>query len=187
MNKKTDNPWQTIDKQIIYDSPWIIVHHHDVITPTGTKGIYGYVEFKHIAVGIIPIDKDGNTWLVGQYRYPNKEFTWEIPEGGAKKTELPVEGAKRELLEECGISAKNWEMICEMRLSNSASDEIAYLFVATDLDFTAATPDETEDLIVKKVTFQKAYEMVMSGEITDSMSIAGILKYAHLLKNQELL
>ncbi|MCB0513279.1 MAG: DNA mismatch repair protein MutT, partial [Bacteroidetes bacterium] len=76
------NPFQTIDETIVYDTKWISVKHANIITPSQTKGIYGTVHFKNYAIGIIPIDKDGNTYLVGQYRYALNSYSWEIPEGG---------------------------------------------------------------------------------------------------------
>ncbi len=177
-----ENPWRKQSEKITYDSPWIKVHHEEVITPANTQGIYGWVEFKHIAVGCIPIDADGNTVLVGQYRYPNKEYSWEIPEGGAKKSEEPLEGMKRELQEETGIIADQYTLIQELRLSNSATDEIAYLYIATDLSDVATSPDDTEELQLKKVSVHEAIKMVLNGVITDAMSVAALLKLNHLLQ-----
>jgi 8-oxo-dGTP pyrophosphatase MutT (NUDIX family) len=176
------NPWQKLSEEVVYDSPWIKVHHEEVLTPGKTNGIYGWVEFKHIAVGCIPIDEEGNTILVGQYRYPNKEYSWEIPEGGAKKSEAPLEGMKRELQEETGLYAAEYILIQELRLSNSATDEIAYLYLATGLAEAQGIPDDTEELQLKKVPVHKAIEMVLNGIITDAMSVAALLKLNHLLK-----
>ena len=69
MIDETKNPWQSLSKEIVYDNKWISVSHEEVTTPTGTNGIYGKVHFKNYAIGIIPIDIDGNTYLVGQFRY----------------------------------------------------------------------------------------------------------------------
>lgn len=184
--KEHTNPWKTLSEKLCYESPWIKVFHHEVINPSGNEGIYGYVHFKNYATGIIPLDADNNTWIVGQYRYPNKEYTWEIPEGGGPKDRTPLESAKRELKEECGIVAKQWDMICEMRLSNSVSDEEAYIYVAKGLTFEEAEPDDTEDLTIRKVPFEEAFDMVMKGEITDSMSVAGILKVKLLMDKGEI-
>ncbi len=88
------NPWKTLSSQSKYDNPWIQVVENKVINPGGGKGIYGKVHFKNQAIGIIPIDENLNTWLVGQYRYTLSEYSWEIPEGGAPYDEEPLEGAK---------------------------------------------------------------------------------------------
>ena len=100
-----------------------------MINPNGGKGIYGKVHFKNIAVGILPLDDELNTYLVGQYRFPLGAFSWEIPEGGGDPEVDPVESAKRELLEETGLVAGEWTQILTMHLSNSVSDEFAILFL----------------------------------------------------------
>lgn len=170
------NPWKTNSDQIVYQNNWIEVHHQEVTTPAGTPGVYGVVHFKNLAIGIIPLDHQNNTWMVGQFRYPLKKYSWEIPEGGGKIGIDPIESAKRELLEECGILAESWENLLEMDLSNSATDEHAILYVARNLSFTQSEPEETEDLQLKKVPFDTLYQMVMSGEIQDAMTVAAVLK-----------
>ena len=171
-----DNPWTTLEQKEVYDNPWINVNEHKVINPSGGNGIYGVVHFKNRAIGILPLDEENNTWLVGQYRYPLNAYSWEIPEGGGDLDKDPLDGAKRELLEETGLVAKEWTEIQRMHLSNSVSDEYAFIYVARGLTMTKAAPEETEQLIVKKLPFEEAYEMVMDGRITDSISIAAILK-----------
>jgi ADP-ribose pyrophosphatase len=176
----TKNPWQTLSSEEKYNNNWIKVTEHQVINPSGGNGIYGEVHFKNVAVGILPLDQDHNTWLVGQYRYPLKAYSWEIPEGGAPLGTAPELSAKRELVEETGLIANKLTEIQRMHLSNSVSDELAIIYLAQDLEQGEAEPEETEDLQLIKVPFAKAFEMVMNGEITDSMSVAAILK-AHIL------
>ena len=170
------NPWKTNSDQIVYQNNWIEVHHQEVTTPAGTPGVYGVVHFKNLAIGIIPLDHQNNTWMVGQFRYPLKKYSWEIPEGGGKIGIDPIESAKRELLEECGILAESWEKLLEMDLSNSATDEHAILYVARNLSFTQSEPEETVDLQLKKVPFDTLYQIVMTGEIQDAMTVAAVLK-----------
>ena len=170
------NPWQTLESELKYDNNWISVTEHQVINPSGGNGIYGEVHFKNLAIGILPLDENYNTWLVGQYRYPLKAYSWEIPEGGGPLDKEPLDGAKRELLEETGMSAKYWKEIQRMHLSNSVSNELSIIYVATELIQGIAMPEETEQLVVKKLPFEEAYQMVLNGEITDSMSVAAILK-----------
>ncbi|OYU97300.1 MAG: DNA mismatch repair protein MutT [Bacteroidetes bacterium B1(2017)] len=181
---ETNNPWTTLNTKSAYQNPWIEIEHHDVLTPAGNPGIYGVVKFKNLAIGIIPLDKDNYTWIVGQYRYPHKKYSWEIPEGGGPIGIDPLDSAKRELLEECGIIATNWELILEMDLSNSATDERALLYVARDLSFTHSEPEETEDLQVKKIPFSELFERVMDGSITDAMTVGAVLKLQHLLNRK---
>lgn len=176
-----ENPWKTLKSELKYNNNWISVTEHQVENAAGNPGIYGTVHFKNLAIGIIPIDEHNNTWLVGQYRYPLKQYSWEICEGGGKLTIPPLDAAKRELLEETGITAKIWQPLLEMHLSNSVSDEKGIVYIAKDLSFSRPQPDEDEVLTLKKIPFQEAYNMVMNGEITDSLSVAGILKAKILL------
>lgn len=181
MTQQEENPWQTKNTMVAYNNNWITVHHNEVVNPSGNDGIYGVVHFKNLAIGIIPLDDDLNTWIVGQYRYPLNQYSWEIPEGGGKLTEDALESAKRELIEECGLEAKTWHKILTMHLSNSVSDEVSYVFVAKGLKQVMAQPEETEQLQIKKVPFTQVYNMVMDGEITDAISVAAILKLKILL------
>lgn len=180
------NPWKTLESDLKYDNNWISVTEHQVINPSGGKGIYGEIHFKNLAIGILPLDEDYNTWLVGQYRFPLKAYSWEIPEGGGPLGEDPLESARRELLEETGMSARNWKEIQRMHLSNSVSDELSIIYIATDLIQGIAMPEETEQLVVKKLPFNEVYQMVLNNEITDSMSVAAILKAKLLILNGEL-
>jgi 8-oxo-dGTP pyrophosphatase MutT (NUDIX family) len=175
MNKEK-NPWKINSSKNVYYNNWISVTEHQVTNPSGNAGIYGVVHFKSVAVGILPLDEENNTWLVGQYRFPLAKYSWEIPEGGAPFGEDPVVGAARELAEETGLKAGKFTKIVEMHLSNSVSDEHAVVYLAQQLTQHTATPEETEQLVVKKLPFEEAYQMVLRGEITDSMSVAGILK-----------
>ncbi len=176
MKNQNINPWKTLSSEKIYENPWISLTEHQVINPGGGDGIYGEVHFKNLAIGIIPIDEENNTWLVGQYRFPLKQYSWEIPEGGGLLTNDPLLSAKRELLEETGIRAETWTEIQKIHLSNSVSDELGIIYLARDLSFGESNPEESEDLIVRKLPFDTAYQMVLNGEITDSMSVAAILK-----------
>jgi 8-oxo-dGTP pyrophosphatase MutT (NUDIX family) len=170
------NPWRITNQKMIYENPWIKLTEFQVINPSGGAGIYGKVHFKHRAVGVIPMDENGNIWLVGQYRFTLDQYSWEIPEGGGKMEEEPLEAAKRELLEETGLVAREWTKIMTMHLSNSVSDEEAIIFLARGLDQKQPQPEETEQLQVRKISFEEAERMVEEEKITDSMSVAAIQK-----------
>lgn len=180
MNPK-ENPWKILGETEVYDNPWIRLTEFAVINPAGNPGIYGKVSFKNIAIGILPLDEHLNTWLVGQYRFPLDQWSWEIPEGGGLPDIDPVESARRELLEETGLKAKNMQELLRMHLSNSVSDEFSVTYLATGLSQHAPRPEETEQLLIKKIPFAQAFEQVLDGTITDSISVAAILKVRLLL------
>lgn len=174
------NTWKKLSTQVVYENPWIEVEHHEVLNPSGGNGIYGQVNFKNIAIGIIPVDNELNTWLVGQFRFPIEEYSWEIPEGGCPLGEDILEAAKRELKEETGFSAEKYTMIAKIHTSNSVCREVGYIFLAENLTQGDSEPEETEDLQIKKVSLKEAFDLVMNNQITDSLSVAGIMKAAIL-------
>jgi 8-oxo-dGTP pyrophosphatase MutT (NUDIX family) len=180
------NPWTVLAERAIYDNQWIGLTEYDVINPGGGKGIYGKVRFKNLAIGILPLDARGFTWLVGQYRFPLDAYSWEIPEGGGDPGEAPIESAKRELLEETGLLANDWSELMQMHLSNSVTDEFAHVFLARGLEQRQAQPEETEELTIRRLPFDEAHRMVERGEITDSISVAAILKVKLLLMQGQL-
>ena len=177
-----ENPWITQSSEMVYESPWISVTKHDVLNPAKKPATYSVVHFKGLAIGVLALDNELNTWLVGQWRYPVNEYSWEIPEGGGALDIEPIESAKRELKEETGIIAKNYTEIMRMHLSNSATDELAIIYVATGLTFENAEPEESEVLQLKKIPLNEAYQWVMDGKITDAITVASILKTKILLE-----
>lgn len=180
------NPWIVKGEKAIYDNAWINVTEYDVINPSGGKGIYGKVHFKNTAIGVIALDEEQNIWLVGQYRFVLNEYSWEIPEGGCPEGEDYLTAAKRELLEETGLVAQSWRQLMKLHLSNSVTDELAFVFLATQLEQKTASPEETEELMVKKMPFEEAVKMVEQGEITDAISVAAIQRVQLLLLSNTL-
>ena len=179
-------PWKRRSVSEPYDNPWIRVEHHEVLTPGGNPGVYGVVHFKNVAIGVIALDAQQNTWIVGQYRYPHRAYSWEIPEGGGPVGEDPLSSAQRELAEEVGLSARRWDLILEMELSNSVTDERCLIYLARDLEPCSAHPDETEELVVKQISFEELHEGVMAGHFTDSITVAGVLKLKRLLERGQI-
>jgi len=181
IEEEVKNPWTTLSGEIKYDNPWITVTEFQVLNPSGGKGIYGKVHFKNRAIGILALDNDLNTWLVGQYRYTLNAWHWEIPEGGGPLSQDPLESAQRELREETGLIARKWSEIVHLHTSNSVTDEEGHIFLAEDLEEGASALEDTEaDLKVWKLPLKDALAMALEGKITDAMSIMAILKVARI-------
>jgi len=179
--------WETLSSRKVYENPWIRVDENQVLNPSGKESLYGLVSFKNLAIGVIPLDQNLNTWLVGQWRYPLNEYSWEIPMGGGPVGIDKLESAKRELKEETGLQAAQWQEIMRIHTSNSVTNEEGFVFVATDLEEgDAELGDTEEDLVVEKLPFEQAVERVLNGIITDSISISGILKVDYLLREGRL-
>ncbi len=176
MSEELLNPWRTLTSKVVYDNAWIRVREDQVIRPDGAPGIYGVVHYKHLAVGVLPIEDD-HVYLVGQYRYALDRYSWEIPEGGCAAAEDPLSAARRELAEETGLSAARWEKMGEAHLSNSVSDELAVWFLATELTQGNHSPEGTEQLRVRRVPFAEALQMAQRGEITDAISLLAIMQW----------
>jgi 8-oxo-dGTP pyrophosphatase MutT (NUDIX family) len=177
----TDSPWKLQTSQEIYDNPWLTLHEDKVINPGGGISLYGKINFKNLAIGIIPLDQDNNTWLVGQYRYVPDCYSWEIPMGGGDLNTQSLESAKRELREETGLIANDWQELMKLHTSNSVSDERGLVYIARDLTQGETEFEETEELLIQKLPVDEAIERVLEGEITDAISVAGLLKLKHTL------
>lgn len=174
------NPWTTLSTQNVYQNAWISVDEHQVLRPDGKPGVYGVVTFQNYAMGVVALDEELNTWLVGQYRYPLGEYSWEIPEGGGPKGDDLLASIQRELKEETGYEAREWTPLFRIHTSNSVCNEVGYVYLAEGLTAGESEPEPTEVLALKKVPLAEAVDMVMRGEITDSISMAALLYVARL-------
>ncbi len=167
--------WKKLESKVIFDNPWITVYEDRVINPRGGENQYGHVHFKNRAVAIVPLDDDMNTWLVGQDRYTLGEFSWEVPMGGAPRDEDPLAAARRELEEETGLVAARWSQAMRLHLSNSITDEEGFVYIAQDLSEGTASPEETENIVLRKLPLSDALDMVLHGEITDAVSCVALM------------
>ncbi|MBB6251352.1 NUDIX domain-containing protein [Nitrospirillum iridis] len=173
------NPWTVLSREMRYETPWMRVFHHDVLRPNGSPGIYGTVELTTVAVGVLPVAQNGDTWLVGQWRFGAGRYSWEMVEGGiplvGPKAVGPLAGAADELREEAGLRAGRWLEILSMDMSNSMTNEHAHLYLAWDLSPVPVAPEETEQLVLRRLPLREALAMALSGEILDAMTIAALL------------
>lgn len=171
------SPWETHATRIVYTNEWMSLREDQVTTPTGTEGVYGVVS-KSLALGVVAVDEDDRVVLVGQWRYPHDRWSWELPEGGLDEGEEPLEGIQRELAEEAGLAAATWEPLtaAPIALSNSVTDELAHLWLATGLHpHEVGSDDPTEDLLVARVPFDEALAACLDGRIEDAMTVLGLL------------
>ena len=178
MSNPESNPWRRVSRRVAYDNPWIEILHDDVIRPDGEPGIYGVVHFKHLAIGVVPMDAQDRVLLVGQFRYTMDHYSWEVPEGGGDFDEDPEAAARRELVEETGYRGGVWRELCRAELSNSVSDEVTIMFVATDLEAGEASPEGTEQIEMRWVPFHEAMAMIRAGDIRDAMTILALQQLA---------
>jgi len=168
--------WKTLDSRTVYDNAWITVFEDNVINPRGGKNLYGHVHFKNKAIAIVPLDDDGNTWIVGQDRYTTHKYSWEVPMGGSAAGEEPIDTARRELKEETGLTATELTQLMRLHTSNSITDEEGFVFVARGLEVGETNFDDMEDLKIRKLPLSEAIDMVKRGEITDAISVAALLR-----------
>jgi 8-oxo-dGTP pyrophosphatase MutT (NUDIX family) len=180
MSGQEVDPWTVLDERRVYDNPWIALDERNVLTPGGRPGIYGIVRFKRRAIGVLPIEPDGSVHLVGQWRPPLDLYSWEMPEGGAEPGEPAEDCARRELAEETGLVAGRLRFVLRMHLSNSVSDEEGICFLATELTPGVASPEDTEVLAHRRIPFAAALAEALSGKITDSLTVATLLRAHHM-------
>ncbi len=174
----TESPWRRRSRQLVYENAWVSVLHDEVDRPDGQPGIYGVIHFQNHAVAIVAIDERDRVVLVGQWRYTLDAYSWELPEGGVPPDETPLDGARRELREETGLSADHWQEIARIAVSNSVTDELGTIFLATGLIQGEPSPDGSEDLRVRWVECADALEMIDDGRITDLLTIAALERVA---------
>ncbi len=181
-----ENPWKTIGTRLVYENSWIRLREDKVIRPDGEPGIYSVVDTR-IATGVVALTENYEVYLVGQFRYPTNQYSWEIIEGGTDEGEGALATAKRELREEAGLVAKNWlQLGDEFHLSNCFTSEVGYVFLAWGLSHVPAAPEGTEVLKLKKLEFGECLQSVHNGTIKDSVSIIGLTRAERLLREFKL-
>lgn len=174
--------WRIKSSTSKYKTNWMHVAEYEALAPTGVDAVYGLVKFQNLAVGVLPLDEDGMTYLVGQHRFALGQYSWEVPEGGCPYNEKPIIAAKRELSEEVRLKASDWiSLFSDLHLSNSVTDERAFGYVACGLSpCEEHVADDVEELAIWQLPVGQAVQMVVNGEISDALSLAILLKADHL-------
>lgn len=171
-------PWLRHKRTTVYDNSWITVWHDEVSRPDGSSGVYGVVHPKAYASGAVVFDDDDRVLLVGQHRYPQDEWSWEIPEGGVPRSEDLLDGIRREVREETGVEASEWRELMRVHLTNSISDEFGVLFTAVAHTHGEPEPDPTEQIEVQWLPFDDVLAMTLDGRITDALTVLAIQRVA---------
>ena len=152
--------------------------------PDGNDGLYGWIESKSKSVFVVPVDTDGNTYIINQERYTRKKLAWEGVAGRTDGESYEI-AAKRELLEETGIKAGKITVLSEIEIANGLTTFTGGICLAEDLQKTDSTIDESEGIHdVRKLPLTKVVEMIMNGEIVDTQTIAATFMAVEYLKEK---
>jgi ADP-ribose pyrophosphatase len=180
---KQHGPWQIVHEELVYADPWIRVRKDDVIRPDGRPGIHTVINLKP-GVSVLALDEERNAYLTEEFHYGVGRVTLEVVSGGCEATEDPLCSAQRELQEELGIIADQWDDlgICDPFTANVVSPTRLYL--ARRLQFGSTAPEGTEQIRCVKMPFDEVVAWVMESRITHAPSCLAILKAARVLKNQ---
>lgn len=174
------NPWKTLESRTVYKNPWLRVREDQVIRPDGGNGIYGVVEIRP-SVGILAFNDKQELAIVGQWRYALERYSYEIVRGGSGEGETDMLAvARRELREEAGFEAADWQSFGSVDVCNGVTTDVQYFFIATGLTYVGTNQDPYEEIVTEWHSFDRALEMIAHGDMTEVCSIAAILKYDRL-------
>lgn len=180
MINKMVGPYTVLDTKEIYKNPWLTLREDKVIRPGGSEGIFGIIEMVP-GSSVLPLDNDGNVYLVSEYKYGIEKDSLETISGALNENELPIDAAKRELKEELGLVASKWRELGYVDPFTTTVQSQNHLFLAEGITQGDSNPDEGEELKLVKVKFDEAVKMVLNGKITHSASCVLILKAAKVL------
>ena len=185
MTHKNDNPpITTLDSRIAWECPWYRIRQDRIRLPDGSEGVYNVVT-KCEAVWIVPVTAAGEIVLIHNYRHTLSAWCWELPAGGIKDGQTPLEAAREELLEEVGGLATDWRSLIRVSTMNGLGDEYGYVFLATGVTLGEPHHEPTEVMTVHTVSLAKALNMARAGEINDSMGVMALLLAEPMLINGE--
>ncbi len=171
------NPWKTVSSRVAYENAWLRVREDAVVRPDGGPGIYGVVEIRP-SVGVLAFNAAGEMALVGQWRYTVNRYSWEMVRGGSAEGETDMLAvARRELEEETGYRAAQWEGLGTVDVCNGVTTDVQHLYVARELRFVGVRQEPVEEIVTEWVGFERVVGMVRDGGITEVCSVAAILKY----------
>jgi 8-oxo-dGTP pyrophosphatase MutT (NUDIX family) len=176
---RPDFAWQLRTPIAKYENPWMRVVDIPALDPNGKDALYGLVDFKNLAVVVLPY-AEGHIWLVGQSRVSFQNYSWEVPAGGDPSGKDPVGTAHRELKEETGFTAGRMEKILHMEMSNSLTNEVCEVYLATELTLGETELESSEDITLMKVSLDAALAAIDAGEIRHAAGVSAIFKLARM-------
>jgi 8-oxo-dGTP pyrophosphatase MutT (NUDIX family) len=166
-------PFRKLNSRIIYQNPWIQVEHHEVeVRESGRRFPYTYLSSRP-SVMVVALTAEGKIVLVRQYRYPRREFAYELP-GGGTHGNTPRQAAREELEQETGYRAARWKKAGAFVVYCGLSDEICHVFVAMGLRRGKQRLEETEHLSVHEASPRRLKAMIRSGQFRDGMGLAAL-------------
>lgn len=169
--------WKVERTKTAHENPWYKVGHYDVETPSGKKGEYFIVE-REPAVCIIAKNDRGEFAVITTFRPTINRESVEFPSGGAEIGESIEDAAKRELLEETGIKAKEIEIIAEQTIAIGITNQILYICVATDLEMGKQNLEKLEEgVTVEWKTDNEIMDLIKSKQIIDSATKGAFYEY----------
>ena len=168
-------PWTIQETSQKYQNSFINVREDQVLQPDGQPGMYATVKMKP-GVAILPIDSNGVVYLIRQFRYALGKESLEVVCGALEEDEPRLEAAQREVQEELGIKAEEWNELGVFDLDTSIVHCPVYLFIAKQLTFTQTNREGTETMETIRIPFDEAVQMVMDNKITHAPSCVLILK-----------
>jgi ADP-ribose pyrophosphatase len=172
---------QILKSEILYQGKVFSLQRDTVIEPGGMQVERDIIEHPGSVV-VLPIFKDGRILLIRQYRHSVGEFLWELVAGRKEPNESPVAGARRELLEETGYTAKRMRKLMRVVPTPGFVNEWMWIFAAEGLTEGAAQPEEDEKITPRIFSLKEAEKMIELGTLRDAKSICGILYYMRFRK-----
>lgn len=173
-------PWLIVKSHSVYQDPWVQVQRDEVIRPDGQPGTYAVVQIKP-GVCVLAMDDEHHVYLTEEFHYAVGQTTLECVSGGRDGEESPLAAAQRELREEIGIEAEDWQDLGRLDPFTASVLSPTQLFLARRIRFVEAAPEGTELIHRVKLTFEDAVQRVMQSEITHAPSMTVILKARMLI------